>query len=581
MEATSDFLCVLASSSLWLTGSGLILWLCLRNLRLSPGTRTAASILVLLQGWIWIGIPVQIGELAQLEQAWNRWRPAEFPYEKTVSIDAAQAPDLFKDGDGRRPSREPALIDAAQATTPPLDSPLPFAARFVPELMRMAGVFVAAVWLAGIALIFWRSLSSFVALSRIVHTLPLAPAQWQHELSALCVKRKICSPLALKVSNVAAPMLFQTWGRACIVVPTWLWESCTVEQRTSILLHELAHYQRRDIWRQLAVRLLVLPHWFNPVAWWAARQFEAALEAACDEAACGGNSLNAIGYAKALLILSQRAELRYAPALSISGGSLTERIRRVLSPEFQKESQMSRFLILSALILLAGLAAIRIQAADPQAPTKNETAKNETAKKETAKNEPAGSNAASLLPNGGFEELSKETGEPASWYATRIPYPMDAKGKRAGPVLAGHYLMSTSPTLAHGGKRCVMVAVGDNHPDLPVAYNWTTDVQGWKAGETYELSGWLKVENAKQPAFIMVQFWGENEEKKSSRWIGGAWAVKDSPVTGDKEWTKVSTRFTAPEGTTVLRLRAGLSSEENHGAKAWLDDLALVKVASN
>src|SRR4029079_6848553 len=134
------------------------------------------------------------------------------------------------------------------------------------------------------------------------------PEEWQDELSALCVKRKTQSSLALRVSNVAAPMLFQTWGRACIVVPAWLWESCTADQRTTILLHELAHYQRRDIWRQFAVRLLVLPHWFNPVAWWAARQFEAAGEAACDEAACSGNLLHAIDYAKALLILSQRPD---------------------------------------------------------------------------------------------------------------------------------------------------------------------------------------------------------------------------------------------------------------------------------
>jgi len=66
------------------------------------------------------------------------------------------------------------------------------------------------------------------------------------------------------------------------------------------------------------------------------------------------------------------------------------------------------------------------------------------------------------------------------------------------------------------------VAIGDNHPGLRVDYNWTTEVQGWKAGETYELSGWIKVEKAKQPAFIMVQFWDKNEDKKLRRMIGGA-----------------------------------------------------------
>ena len=135
--------------------------------------------------------------------------------------------------------------------------------------------------------------------------------------------------------------------------------------------------------------------------------------------------------------------------------------------------------------------------------------------------------------------------------------------------------------LAHGGKRSVLVAIGENHPGLRVDYNWTTEVQGWKAGETYELSGWIKVEKAKEPAFIMVQFWDKNEDRKARRMIGGAGTEKDFPVKGDTEWTKVTTRFTVPKGTGSLQLRAGLSSKGNRGAKAWLDDLSLVKVGAN
>ncbi|HEY2411819.1 MAG TPA: M56 family metallopeptidase [Pirellulaceae bacterium] len=560
MESIAQLVYVLASSTLWLTASGLMLWLYLQSRhQLSPATRAAASILVVLQGWIWIGIPVQLGQLAQvnefaqLEQVWSHWKAAEIALQKSATVDAVQAMASLQ-------------IDSrpAQTTTsPPIESRPSVAAIDLPALMRLTNVVVAAIWAAGIAIIIWRSVGSFVALCRMIQTLPLAPAEWQYEFSALCVKRNIRSPLALKVSNVAAPMLFQTWGRASIVVPAWLWESCTADQRTSILLHELAHYQRRDIWRQFAVRLLVLPHWFNPVAWWAARQFEAASEAACDETACGDNSLHAIGYAKALLTLNERAGLRYAQALSISGSSLTERIRRVLCPEF-KESQMSRFLVLSSLMLLTGLATIRIQAAGQAPPAKSETAKNDA----------GSSNAASLLPNGGFEEFDEETGDPLSWGPTRVARTPDGTG------LAGHYLLSASPSLAHGGKRSVMVAIGENHPALPVAYNWTTEVQGWKAGETYDLSGWLKTEKAKQPAFIMVQFWDKNADPKAKRMIGGAGTEKDFPIKGDTDWTKVSTRFTVPEGTGSLRLRAGLASKGNRGAKAWLDDLSLVKIAS-
>jgi len=403
-------------------------------------------------------------------------------------------------------------------------------------------------------------------------------------LSALCCKQtirgkpSIGSKLVLKISNVASPMLVQTWGSVSIVVPAWLWESCTAEQRTSILLHELAHYRRGDVWRQLAMRLLVLPHWFNPVAWWAARQFEAASEAACDEVACGGEALQAISYCKALLILNERAGLRYAHALAISGSSLPERIRRVLQPEIQKESQMSRFLILSAMIVLASLATIRIQAAgEPpatatieisqalpitiriQAAGEPSSAENKSSEKESAKDEPAKAPAVSLLANGGFEGRQEGSDDPEAWFGTRIPQ------------TAGHFLLASS-SVAHGGKRGVVVEIGDNQPDMRVDYNWTAVAKGWKAGETYELSGWIKTENAKSPGFIMAQCWSEDEK----RILG--YSEKPCYVTGTTDWTRVSTRLKVPEGTGVVRIRAGLSSKDNRGAKAWLDDLSLVTV---
>src|SRR5438094_5279759 len=86
MGSAGTFLPVLASSSLWLAGSGLVLWLCLRSrLRLSPGTRAVASMLIVFQGWIWIGIPVQV------DPAWIHPQPTGTASQKAVPTDAAEA----------------------------------------------------------------------------------------------------------------------------------------------------------------------------------------------------------------------------------------------------------------------------------------------------------------------------------------------------------------------------------------------------------------------------------------------------------------------------------------------------------
>jgi hypothetical protein len=208
---------------------------------------------------------------------------------------------------------------------------------------------------------------------------------------------------------------------------------------------------------------------------------------------------------------------------------------------------MRKYLLLSSLLVLAGLATIRLRAADesPSADAATEGAQ------------------APLIPNGGFEEIRTETGDPVGWFGTRLPR------------TAGRFDLSIATAPAHNGQHSVMVSIGQNHPDERVDYNWTIDAQGWQAGETFELVGWIKVENATHPAVMMAQFLDEFGQ----RLLGAATTEKSSPIVGTADWTKVSTRFVVPEGTRIVRIRTGLSSQGNSGAKAWFDDLSLVKVA--
>jgi hypothetical protein len=74
----------------------------------------------------------------------------------------------------------------------------------------------------------------------------------------------------------------------------------------------------------------------------------------------------------------------------------------------------------------------------------------------------------------------------------------------------------------------------------------------------------------------MAQCWN----KDRTRIIGGTTTQWDYPIAGTTDWIRVSTRLKVPEGTSVVRIRAGLSSQDNPGAKAWFDDLSLVAVGN-
>jgi len=49
-----------------------------------------------------------------------------------------------------------------------------------------------------------------------------------------------------------------------------------------ILLHELAHYKRKDLFYNFLATLAALIHWFNPLVWFAAKKMRCDREIACD-----------------------------------------------------------------------------------------------------------------------------------------------------------------------------------------------------------------------------------------------------------------------------------------------------------
>ncbi|MBN1909688.1 MAG: hypothetical protein JW818_08115 [Pirellulales bacterium] len=219
-------------------------------------------------------------------------------------------------------------------------------------------------------------------------------AQWQTLLDEQAVRRAI----PLRVTEEIGPLLCRLPGRFELLVPGELWAGLTPAQRLPILRHELAHYQRADLWKSLFVRFLALPHWFNPAVWWAVRRFDEAAEWACDRAAVANAPDHATRYADALLrLVESPGRTAFGPAAR--GGGLSRRIRRLLTSHPLEDSIMKRLCVLGVAVMLvaAGSVQVALVAKEPAATPPSMPANSEPLEEESPS--PANEAASTSLPS--------------------------------------------------------------------------------------------------------------------------------------------------------------------------------------
>lgn len=231
------------------------------------------------------------------------------------------------------------------------------ASRAVPETFKLADLFIVA-WVAGAALLFARVFAIVIATAmRRRRSVQLSDRNWLNLLHdcqrSIDISRRVELLLAEEESS---PFL---WGihRPAIVLPPSATGWTSARQRF-VLLHELAHLQRRDVDLAFATQLIVALFWWNPILWLASREAEETREMAADDAALR-TGVDASAYVIEIVELvrfSRRAALY--PAFS-GGGSMRfeRRMMRALAPRpVRGRVGVRGAALLSACAILAGCA---------------------------------------------------------------------------------------------------------------------------------------------------------------------------------------------------------------------------------
>ena len=243
---------------------------------------------------------------------------------------------------------------ASPASLSPLASgavhslPAPFPARLPAATAAPFLCWVVAAWLAGAAVLWVRLIGGWILAARLRSRMVCpAPAAWQQTLNRLKVRMRVSVPVRLLVSSLVQAPAVVGWIRPLVLAPVGALAGMPPEQMEALLLHELAHIRRCDYlvnMLQCAVEALLFYH---PAVWWVSSHMRAERELCCDDAAVAASG-DAVAYARAL---AELALFRPRVAMAANGGSLAQRIGRLLGQSPTAPRSFSGAGVLSAAVL--------------------------------------------------------------------------------------------------------------------------------------------------------------------------------------------------------------------------------------
>jgi len=142
------------------------------------------------------------------------------------------------------------------------------------------------------------------------------------------------------------------WLRPVVLVPLGALAGLPADQVEALLIHELAHIRRYDylvnILQSVAEALL----FYHPAVWWVSGHIRAERELCCDDVAAQASG-SVLTYVQALAELESCRPVHAHAALAANGGSLADRIARLLGqsrPASQAHSGMGA--MVSAILLV-------------------------------------------------------------------------------------------------------------------------------------------------------------------------------------------------------------------------------------
>jgi beta-lactamase regulating signal transducer with metallopeptidase domain len=222
---------------------------------------------------------------------------------------------------------------------------------------------LAYSWLAGSLLVIGLTILRLTAFIRCLRRLQPAQANMQKLVQELSQRLGLRTAPQLGIAPMRMAPLVWGWGfRPRVIIPSELWETLDQEQRTMLLMHELAHLKRGDHWVRLLEILVRGVYWWHPVVWLAGREMREAEEQCCDAWAVWALPHAAKSYARAIVDTVDFLARRSVPLpVGASGIGQVQDLRRRLimimrgtTPRNLSGTALAGLVVLGGLLILLG-----------------------------------------------------------------------------------------------------------------------------------------------------------------------------------------------------------------------------------
>ncbi len=182
-----------------------------------------------------------------------------------------------------------------------------------------------------------------------------------------------------KTNMIDAPLMIGLFSPSLLLPDIEISE----ENLNYILLHELTHYRRHDLWYKWFAMLVNTVHWFNPFAYIVSKQIDQECEISCDLSVVANmNEIEQKGYMNTILLLVSQTRTNtklFTTAMASNKNQIKRRFGMIKNATKKSKitivlSVITACIILSASVFASGILSDKTQLQDLNEPLKVDTA---------------------------------------------------------------------------------------------------------------------------------------------------------------------------------------------------------------